>query len=142
MENVKNFATHDSGNTLEVVKNTMHQLGYNFHAKVLNAADYGVPQKRERIYMICFRNCGGLPQPHNHAQNFECIENIRLAAHLRRFGKQCSFTCDFAVVYYARKRYNVGKDFEGIEDGVGGFPYDMIRSKSIAVWEIITTSII
>lgn len=56
MENVKNFATHDNGKTLEVVKATMEELGYQFNQKVLNAVDYGVPQKRERIYMVCFRN--------------------------------------------------------------------------------------
>ena len=56
MENVKNFATHDDGRTLEVVKATMEELGYTFTQRVLNAVDYGVPQKRERIYMICFRN--------------------------------------------------------------------------------------
>ena len=56
MENVKNFAVHDGGNTLAVVKNTMESLGYDFNYKVLNAVDYGIPQKRERIYMVCFRN--------------------------------------------------------------------------------------
>ena len=56
MENVKNFVTHDDGKTLEVVRGTMEELGYTFYAKVLNAVDYGVPQKRERLYMICFRN--------------------------------------------------------------------------------------
>lgn len=56
MENVKNFATHDNGHTLEVVKATMEELGYTFYQKVLNAVDYGIPQKRERIYMVCFRN--------------------------------------------------------------------------------------
>lgn len=56
MENVKNFATHDNGRTLEVVKNTMSELGYSFFQKVLSADNYGVPQKRERIYMVCFRN--------------------------------------------------------------------------------------
>lgn len=55
MENVKNFATHDGGKTLEVVKNTMENLGYDFNQRVLNAVDYGIPQKRERIYMVCFR---------------------------------------------------------------------------------------
>lgn len=55
MENVKNFATHDGGKTLEVVRNTMEDLGYDFNQKVLNAVDYGIPQKRERIYMVCFR---------------------------------------------------------------------------------------
>jgi DNA (cytosine-5)-methyltransferase 1 len=55
MENVKNFAAHDNGNTLEVVKKTMEELGYDFYQKILNAVDYGIPQKRERIYMVCFR---------------------------------------------------------------------------------------
>ena len=56
LENVKNFVTHDAGKTLEIVKSTMEELGYTFYQKVLNAVDYGVPQKRERIYMVCFRN--------------------------------------------------------------------------------------
>ncbi len=56
MENVKNFASHDNGKTLLVVKSIMEELGYTFHQKVLNSADYGIPQKRERIYMVCFRN--------------------------------------------------------------------------------------
>lgn len=56
MENVKNFATHDEGHTLNVVKMTMEELGYSFNQKVLSADDFGVAQKRERIYMVCFRN--------------------------------------------------------------------------------------
>lgn len=55
LENVKNFATHNGGNTLNVVKNTMLQLGYNFYYSILNSVDYGIPQNRERIYMIGFR---------------------------------------------------------------------------------------
>lgn len=56
MENVKNFATHDEGKTLAVVRATMEELGYTFYQKVLNSVNYGIPQKRERIYMVCFRN--------------------------------------------------------------------------------------
>lgn len=56
MENVKNFAVHDNGRTLQVVKATMEELGYTFYQKVLNSVNYGMPQKRERIYMVCFRN--------------------------------------------------------------------------------------
>lgn len=55
MENVKNFATHDNKNTLAVVKKTMEELGYDFYFQVLNATDYNVAQKRERIYMVGFR---------------------------------------------------------------------------------------
>ncbi|MCP3852302.1 MAG: DNA (cytosine-5-)-methyltransferase [Gammaproteobacteria bacterium] len=56
LENVKNFAKHDSGKTLETVKSTLNELGYSVFHKVLNASHFGVPQKRERIYIIAFRN--------------------------------------------------------------------------------------
>ena len=56
MENVKNYSTHDNGITLKVTKEIIEEMGYSFFQKVLNASDYGIPQKRERIYMICFRN--------------------------------------------------------------------------------------
>ena len=55
MENVKNFETHDDGRTLLVVKGTMEELGYDFFYKVLDASDFGVPQRRERIYMLGFK---------------------------------------------------------------------------------------
>lgn len=55
LENVKNFASHDNGNTLKVIENTLSELGYDVNYKVLNAVDYGMPQKRERIYIVCFR---------------------------------------------------------------------------------------
>ena len=55
IENVKNFVVHDSGRTFGVIMNTMDELGYVVYHKVLNAADYGVPQKRERVYIVCVR---------------------------------------------------------------------------------------
>jgi DNA (cytosine-5)-methyltransferase 1 len=54
LENVKRFRTHDKGNTFNVVKSTLEEMGYEVHAKVLNAKDFGVPQNRERIYIIAF----------------------------------------------------------------------------------------
>jgi DNA (cytosine-5)-methyltransferase 1 len=55
LENVKGFKNHDKGNTFRVVKNTLNELGYTVYAEVLNAKDFGVPQNRERIYIIGFR---------------------------------------------------------------------------------------
>ncbi len=54
LENVKNLVTHDKGNTFKVIKTHLKALGYHVHAKVLNALDYGVPQKRERIIIVGF----------------------------------------------------------------------------------------
>lgn len=78
MENVKNFATHDGGKTLEVVKGTMEELGYTFNQRVLNSVDYGVPQKRERIYIVCFRN-------DIVAKDFEFPKAIKLTKHVEDF---------------------------------------------------------
>jgi DNA (cytosine-5)-methyltransferase 1 len=52
LENVKGFASHDKGNTFRVVKKTLEGLGYEVHAEVLNAKNFGVPQNRERIYIV------------------------------------------------------------------------------------------
>lgn len=75
MENVKNFATHDEGRTLKIVKATMEELGYTFNQKVLNAVDYGVPQKRERIYMVCFRSDLNVPE-FSYPKPFELTRHV------------------------------------------------------------------
>lgn len=54
LENVKRFKTHDKGNTFNVVQTVLEEMGYEVHAKVLNAKDFGVPQNRERIYIVAF----------------------------------------------------------------------------------------
>lgn len=54
LENVKGFLGHDKGNTFKTIKNTLEDLGYRVFAKILNAKDFGVPQNRERIYIIAF----------------------------------------------------------------------------------------
>lgn len=54
LENVKGFKNHDKGNTFKVVKQTLEGLGYKVFTDVLNAKYFGVPQNRERIYIIAF----------------------------------------------------------------------------------------
>ena len=55
-ENVKGLITHDKGKTFKVIIGTLEELGYTVFYKVLNSRDYGVPQNRERIYIVAFRN--------------------------------------------------------------------------------------
>lgn len=53
LENVKNLASHDHGNTLKTILDTLRdELGYHVEYKVLNALDFGLPQKRERIIIV------------------------------------------------------------------------------------------
>lgn len=54
-ENVKGLTIHDKGKTFKVITKTFEQLGYNVFSQVLNSKDFGVPQNRERIYIVCFR---------------------------------------------------------------------------------------
>jgi len=54
LENVKGLTTHDRGKTFQVIQNTLEELGYAVFSKVLNAKDFGVPQSRERIFIVGF----------------------------------------------------------------------------------------
>lgn len=56
-ENVRGMLYHDKGNTWKVIKNTFEEdCGYQVYFQVLNSKDYGVPQGRDRIYCIGFKN--------------------------------------------------------------------------------------
>lgn len=63
-ENVRGMLTHDKGATWDTIKNTFEQLNYNIYIKhnesgkedpVLNAMDYGIPQNRQRIFVVGFK---------------------------------------------------------------------------------------
>lgn len=52
LENVEGLVNHDGGRTLEVIKQHLDKLGYQFECKVLNSKYFGVPQERKRIYIV------------------------------------------------------------------------------------------
>ncbi len=52
LENVKQLVGHDQGNTLKIILKSLKDLGYHVQYSVLNALDYGLPQKRERVVII------------------------------------------------------------------------------------------
>jgi DNA (cytosine-5)-methyltransferase 1 len=54
-ENVRNLLNHDKGNTWRVIKQVFDELGYDYKFDVLNAADYGIPQTRRRLFVVGFR---------------------------------------------------------------------------------------
>ncbi|GAB6982746.1 DNA cytosine methyltransferase [Prevotella dentasini] len=55
LENVKRLTTHDGGNTFTVILDRLKRLGYTVYYKVFNSLDFGLPQKRERIYIVGFK---------------------------------------------------------------------------------------
>jgi DNA (cytosine-5)-methyltransferase 1 len=57
LENVRALRTHDRGRTYKTIEKMLKEdLGYKVFVDVLNSADYGVPQTRNRTYIVCFSN--------------------------------------------------------------------------------------
>ena len=57
LENVRTLKTHDKGNTYRVIKNILeNELGYKVFTQILNTANHGIPQTRNRTFIVCFAN--------------------------------------------------------------------------------------
>ncbi|MDA9804852.1 DNA (cytosine-5-)-methyltransferase [Gammaproteobacteria bacterium] len=54
-ENVRGLLNHDKGNTWKVIQDVFNELGYSINTKILNSCDYGIPQSRNRIFVVGFR---------------------------------------------------------------------------------------
>lgn len=77
-ENVKGLVMHDKGRTFQVIRQAFRDIGYQVFWKVLNSKDFGVPQNRERIYIVAFRddlNVGEFVFPKG-AGKRKCIRDI------------------------------------------------------------------
>lgn len=57
LENVRSLKTHDKGRTFNTIKNILeNELDYKLFSEILNTADFGIPQTRNRTYIVCFAN--------------------------------------------------------------------------------------
>lgn len=57
LENVKNLVSHDGGNTFKTIRQHLTDREYHIQTKVLNTSDItGIPQHRERIYLVCLKD--------------------------------------------------------------------------------------
>lgn len=63
LENVKQLTSHNNGRTLARIVETLTNLKYHVHFKVMNALDFGVPQKRERVFIVGFRQPRAMKWP-------------------------------------------------------------------------------
>ncbi|MBZ7937826.1 DNA cytosine methyltransferase [Campylobacter molothri] len=78
LENVKGFKNHDKGKTFTIVRETLEEMGYKVFADILNAKNFGLPQNRERIYIVAF-----LKSKFKNIQfNFEDLKNIKIKSKL------------------------------------------------------------
>lgn len=109
LENVKGFVGHDNGKTFKTVKKILEDLGYKVFSEVLNSKDYGIPQNRERIYIVAFLD---------NTVEFEFPKKIKLSKKI----KDC-LTSDIDEKYY----YNNKPLYERIKD-------DVVNESSIYQW--------
>jgi len=75
-ENVKGLLNHDKGKTFEIIKATFDELGYKYSYQLVNAKDYGVPQHRERIFVVGFKD---------HSIDFKFPDSIELEHTMQDF---------------------------------------------------------
>ncbi len=75
LENVKQLKGHDGGKTLDVIMNALKELGYNASFQALNALDFGLPQKRERIFIVGVKDGENFEFPTGYKEKIE-LESI------------------------------------------------------------------
>lgn len=76
-ENVRAVVSHDNGKTWKKMQEVFSELGYNFSWKVLNAKDYGIPQNRERLFVVGFRNDLKLASSFSFPEPIELIKKMK-----------------------------------------------------------------
>lgn len=84
LENVKQLTTHSNGETFKTILQSLSQLGYHVKWRILNALDFGLPQKRERVLIVGFRDESLAaqfdfefnPQPYNLVNILEPDESV------------------------------------------------------------------
>lgn len=125
LENVKGLRSHDKGKTLETILNVLrNDLGYFVpEPQIVNAKDFGVPQNRERIYIVGFRDDTGIsefeyPEPINQLVVFSDIKERVVPA-----------TKYFLSTQYVQTLVNHKARHEGKGNGFG---YEIIPDNGIA----------
>lgn len=107
LENVKNLQAHDKGNTYKVIKGAIEDLGYTVKEIVLNTMFFSeLPQNRERIYIICFRDKADAEK----FTMFDNIDNYKKTFSKEERAEQIKRIIDYSSkaddrYYYTKKKY-------------------------------------
>ena len=124
LENVKGLISHDKGKTFKIILKTLKDLGYAVHWKILNAKDFGIPQKRARIYIVGFN----VNKIKNHA-DFKFPEETDLKPTIDRVLDK-----HVDIRNFISKRYwnTLQKHKERHKNKGNGFGYEIIPKGGIA----------
>lgn len=129
LENVKGLAIHDKGRTLKTILEHLDDAGYNVvPPKILNAMDYGVPQHRERIYIVGFRKNLGI-----NIDDFHYPEPVTTGENRPRF-RDVMEENEVSVKYYLSTAYvdTLIRHKARHEAAGHGFGYEIIDIDGVA----------
>lgn len=121
LENVKNLKNHNKGETFKVILHYLQEeLGYDVHYKVLNSKNFGLPQNRERIYIVGFRKPVEFEFPEGDQNSMAKITDI-----LER---------DVPEHYFLSEKYYEGlvKHKERHKAKGSGFGFEILKPNGIA----------
>ena len=152
IENVSHLLKHDDGKTFETMKNALESEGYSVAHKILKCSDYGIPQMRKRLFVVCSRKEEEDLLDFFDLAQYEPKERVTLTPYL---GK--NFVRDFAFTIRCRGRHskmgdrhnwsNYAVDGENytitIEDALklqGFSDYEMVGTKTQR-WELLGNTI-
>jgi DNA (cytosine-5)-methyltransferase 1 len=119
LENVKQLVTIDGGQTFETMLSKLHDLGYYTHWKVLNALDFGIPQKRERVIIVGFLEDHpfNFPQKQTKRTRLEEILEPEEQVHSKHFisnhiatklKQKVNLSYEYATIWHENKSGNIG----------------------------------
>lgn len=111
-ENVKGLINHDNGQTFEIIKATFDELGYKYSYQVLNSKDYGIPQHRERIFVVGFKD---------HDTNFTFPETIQLEYKMQDFLEDyidCKYYLKEKGIKFVTSTFNRNKRYTQINGDI------------------------
>lgn len=125
LENVKGLTNHDKGRTLSTILNVLREdLGYYVpEPRIINAKDFGVPQNRERIFIVGFRKDLNI-------NSFQYPEPLSLATCVNDIIEEA----EVSVKYYLSKQYlsTLVEHKRRHADKGNGFGYEILENKGIA----------
>ena len=93
LENVKGLLNHDKGRTFTTILTTLDELGFDVEWQVLNSKDFGVPQNRERVFIIGHSRKKGTRllfpfRREGQATNSETFKNIRKFESIKKWNER------------------------------------------------------
>ena len=129
LENVKGLAIHDKGRTLKTILGHLDDAGYDVvPPRILNAMDFGVPQHRERIYIIGFRK-----NLHINTANFHYPEPQTKGENRPRFRDVMENEVPSVKYYLSTTYVETLKRHRARHEAAGhGFGYEIIDTDGVA----------